>query len=120
MSILHFLWDVIIVFFFLVFLVIFFQVVIDLFRSHDLSGVAKAGWLILLIILPVIGILIYLVVRGSGMAERAVKQQLSDADRLRRASGLAPTDEIANAKALLDQGTITQDEFEAIKKKAIA
>jgi len=116
----HFLWDILVIFVFLIVLIIFFQVVLDLFRSHDLSGWAKAGWLILLIILPLIGILIYLIVRGSGMAERAVKNQLQDADRLRVASGLAPTDEIANAKRLLDEGTISQDEFEAIKKKVLS
>jgi hypothetical protein len=116
----HFVWDVLVVFVFLIFLIMFFQVVLDLFRSHDLSGWAKAGWVIVLIILPLIGVLIYLIVRGSGMAERAVKTQLEDADRLRRAGGLAPTDEIANAKKLLDDGVISQDEFEAIKKKALS
>jgi hypothetical protein len=119
-SFLHFLWQVLIIFVFVVFIVIFFQVVLDLFRSRDLSGWAKAGWLIVLIILPFLGVLIYLIARGSGMAERAVKQQLDDADRLRQATGMGPTNEIANAKALLDQGAITQDEFEAIKKKALS
>jgi len=116
----HFLWEMLVIFVFLIFLIIFFQVVLDLFRSHDLSGWAKAGWLILLIVLPLIGVLIYLIVRGHGMADRAVKSQLENADRLRKASGIAPTDEIANAKRLLDDGTISQDEFEYIKKKALS
>jgi hypothetical protein len=116
----HFVWDILVIFVFLIFLIIFFQVVLDLFRSHDLSGWAKAGWLILLIVLPLIGVLIYLIVRGHGMADRAVKTQLETADRLRQAQGLAPTDEIANAKRLLDEGAISQDEFDAIKKKVLA
>jgi Short C-terminal domain len=59
-------------------------------------------------------------VRGHGMADRAVRTQLDDADRLRVATGLAPSDQIAQAKQLLDQGAITEEEFQAIKKKVIA
>jgi len=119
MSFWHFLWEMFVIFVFLMFILVFVQVVFDLFRSHDLSGGAKAGWLILLIILPVIGVLIYVIVRGHGMSQRAVKAQLDDADRVRAAAGLAPSDEIANAKKLLDEGTISPEEFDAIKKKVI-
>ena len=105
-------------------LVIFFQVIIDIFRSHDLSGWAKAGWIVVLIVLPLIGLLIYLGVRGRSMSERAMKDQLDRADAIRRAQGAAtpggPADEIAKAKEMLDQGVIDQDEFAAIKKRALA
>jgi hypothetical protein len=120
MSFWHFLWEMLVVFAFVVWIIIFFHVVFDLFRSKDVSGAGKAGWIILLIILPFLGVLIYLIVRGEGMADRAVKTQLEDADRLRIATGQAPADQIAQAKQLLDQGAITQDEFDAIKKQVIA
>ena len=75
MSFWHFLWEMLVVFAFVVWIIIFFQVVFDLFRSHDVSGLGKAGWIILLVILPFLGVLIYLIVRGHGMAERAQKAQ---------------------------------------------
>src|SRR3974390_1459411 len=120
MSFWHFLWEMLVVFAFVVWIIIFFQVVFDLFRSHDVSGAGKAGWIILLILLPFLGVLIYLIVRGHGMADRAIRTQLQEADRLRAAQGMAPADQIAQAKQLLDQGAISQDEFEAIKTKVIA
>lgn len=119
----HFLWMTIVVFFWVTFLVIFVNVVIDIFRSKDLSGAAKAGWAIICLILPVIGVLLYTIVRGGGMAERAVKRQLDDADQLRTVvapAGATPADEIASAKALLDSGAINEDEFAALKAKALS
>jgi len=120
MSFWHFLWEMLVVFAFVVWIIIFFQVVFDLFRSHDVSGVGKAGWIILLVILPFLGVLIYLIVRGHGMAERGQKAQIAEADRVLTAAGHAPADQIAQAKQLLDQGAISQDEYDAIKKKVIA
>ncbi len=121
-------WDVIwttfVVFLWISVLVIFFQVVIDIFRSRDLSGWAKTGWLIFIIILPLIGLLVYIVARGRNMAERAAKDQLDRADAIRRAQGMAapgtPADEIAKAKEMLDSGVIDQAEFDQLKKKALA
>jgi hypothetical protein len=121
-------WDVIwtsfVFFCWIAVLVIFIQVVIDIFRSHDLSGWGKAGWLILLIVLPLIGLLIYIGMRGRGMAERAAKDQLDRADAIRRAQGVAqpgsPADEIAKAKEMLDAGVIDADEFATIKARALA
>jgi hypothetical protein len=105
-------------------LVIFIQVIVDIFRSHDLSGWAKAGWVVFVIVLPFIGLLVYLGVRGRSMSERAMKEQLDRADAIRRAQGVAgpgtPADEIAKAKEMLDAGVIDQDEFAAIKKRALA
>ena len=65
-----------IIFFAIVFFVILFQVVFDLFRDHELSGWAKAGWLIFIIVLPFLGLFIYLIVRGQGMADRSAKDQV--------------------------------------------
>jgi predicted PurR-regulated permease PerM len=121
-------WDVIwttfVVFLWITFLVIFFNVVIDIFRSHDLSGVLKALWLVVLVVLPFVGVLIYVILRGGGMAQRAAKDQLERADRIREAMGDAapgaPADQIEKAKQLLDSGAITQDEFDRLKARALA
>jgi Short C-terminal domain/Phospholipase_D-nuclease N-terminal len=120
----EFLWSLLIIFFMIVFFVILFQVVFDLFRDHELSGWAKAGWLIFIIVLPFLGLFIYLIVRGKGMAERSAREQVQakqefDAYVRETAGGGGPATEIANAKKLLDEGAISQEEFEAIKRKAL-
>jgi hypothetical protein len=120
----EFLWSLLIIFFMIVFFVILFQVVFDLFRDHELSGWAKAGWLLFIIVLPFLGLFVYLIVRGQGMAERSAKDQ-ADAQQefdtyVRETAGSGPTTEIANAKQLLDEGTISQEEFDAIKRKALS
>ncbi len=96
----------------------------DLFRDHEMSGGMKAVWIFFVIILPFLGILLYLIVRGSGMAQRAVKaQQEAQAqmdDYIRSTTGGGNSaDQIAQAKALLDAGTIDQAEFDKLKAKAL-
>ena len=98
----------------------------DLFRDHELSGGMKALWIVVLVILPYLGILIYLIARGHGMGARAAKQnalvqEQMDA-RIRAAAGTttSPTDQIAKAKALLDSGAIDQAEFERLKGAALS
>jgi Short C-terminal domain/Phospholipase_D-nuclease N-terminal len=120
----EFLWSLLIIFFAIVFFIILFQVVFDLFRDRDLSGWAKAGWLIFIIVLPFLGLFVYLIVRGKGMAERSAKQQIEAQkefdEYVRTTAGSGgPSQEIANAKKLLDDGAITQEEFDAIKRKAL-
>ena len=119
----EFLWSLLIIFFMIVYFVILFQVVFDLFRDHELSGWAKAGWLLFIIVLPFLGLFVYLIVRGQGMAERSAKQQIDAQQQfdsyVRETAGGGPTTEIANAKKLLDEGTISQEEFDAIKRKAL-
>jgi hypothetical protein len=118
-----FLWSLVIIFFMIVFFVILFQVLIDLFRSHDLGGWAKAGWVLFIIILPFLGLLVYLIVRGKGMAERARKDQIEAQqqfdDYVRTTAGGDSASQIANAKKLLDEGTISQEEFDQLKAKAL-
>lgn len=117
------LWTTLVIFVWITFIVIFVNVVVDVFRSRDLSGAKKALWLLFMVVLPLIGVLVYTLARGEGMAQRSVRAQLEQADRLREAAG-APTgssaDQIAQAKALLDQGVISQDEFDRLKAKALA
>lgn len=119
-------WDVIwttfVVFVWISVLVMYFHVVIDVFRSHDLSGWGKAGWLIVLLVLPLIGLLIYTIVRGPGMAERSVRDELARAEQIQAVygGGADPAAQIARAKELLDSGAIDQPEYEALKNRALA
>ena len=95
----------------------------DVFRRRDISGWAKFGWCILVFALPLLGVLIYLIVHGQDMGERDVEQaqaaQAQVDDYVRSVSGGSAA-EIEKAKGLLDSGTITQAEFDAIKAKAVA
>ena len=97
----------------------------DIFRRQDLSGLGKTGWLIFTIVLPFLGVFIYLITQGDEMAKRNVAQaraqqaQFDDYVRETAGSGGAAA-EIDKAKQLLDSGAITQAEYEAIKQKALA
>ena len=97
----------------------------DLFRDHETSGGVKVLWVIFLILLPFLGILIYLLVRGHGMNARAAAQQKEMQEamnaQIRAAAGSSSSaaDQIAQAKSLLDSGAITQAEFDAMKSKAL-
>jgi Short C-terminal domain/Phospholipase_D-nuclease N-terminal len=119
------LWDLLIFFAWVIFIWIAVTVLIDVFRRHDISGVRKAVWVVFVVILPWIGVLCYLIVNHEGMAERRNRDaQAANAQfeqYIRHTAGTGgPATEIANAKRLLEEGTITQAEFEAIKAKALA
>jgi hypothetical protein len=115
-------WSMIIFFFWVIWIWIVITVLIDVFRRHDIGGFTKALWVIFVVILPWLGVLIYLIVEHDGMRDRSVKQAQAQRsafdDRVREAAG-GSADEIAKAKALLDAGTITQQEFDALKAKAL-
>lgn len=117
-------WLMISTFFFIAYLIIMFQIVVDLFRDHELGGGSKVLWVIGLIFLPVLTALIYIVTRGRGMAERqraSVQRAKSDTEAyIKQVAGRTPAAEIAEAKALLEAGTITPAEFEKIKAKALS
>ena len=120
-----FFWLLVWSFFFVAFLMVLFQVFGDLFRDPDLGGWAKAAWVIGLIVFPFLLILIYLIARGSGMAQRqatAMREARQSTDEYIQsvAGGSAPAEQIASAKALLDAGTITQAEFDRLKVKALS
>ncbi|GEL19781.1 SHOCT domain-containing protein [Pseudonocardia asaccharolytica] len=97
----------------------------DLFGRSDASGWAKAGWTVLVIVLPFVGILLYLITQGRGMAERrraaaeAVRTRF-ESDVRSIAGNVQPADQIAKARQLLDSGDITRDEYEALKRQALA
>ena len=102
-----------------------FWILGDIFRSKDLGGGGKTLWVIFVILIPWLGILVYLIARGKGMHERQVDQarqmQAAQADYIKSVagSGGSAADQIASAKSLLDAGTITQAEFDALKAKAL-
>ena len=116
-------WSMIIFFFWVIWIWIVITVLIDVFRRHDIGGVTKALWVIFVVVLPWLGVLIYLIVEHDGMRERSLKQAQAQKDAfddyVRDASG-GSAGEIAKAKALLDDGTITQAEFDALKAKAVS
>jgi SNF family Na+-dependent transporter len=123
-SFLDFLWLIIVSFAFVAYLIILFQIVTDLFRDKEQKGWHKAVWIVFLILFPLLTAVIYLIARGGGLAERqaAYMQQAKSASDsyIREVAGRSPAQEIADAKTLLDAGSINADEFEKIKVKALA
>jgi hypothetical protein len=118
------LWSLIVIFFMVVYWMIFFSIIFDLFRDHELGGVSKALWIIFLIFLPLISMLTYVIVRGDSMAQRSARRAAdmqSDFDSyVKTTAQSSPADQISRAKDLLDPGTISQEEFDSLKAKALA
>ena len=118
------LWDILIIFAWVIFIWIAITVLIDVFRRRDISGWAKAAWVVFVVILPWIGVLAYLIFNHSGMTERSARQartaqtQFDEYVRQTAGSGGAAS-EIEKAKQLLDSGAISQQEFESLKAKAL-
>jgi hypothetical protein len=118
-------WTMFVFFAWILFFWLLFGVFGDLFSRHDLSGWAKAGWCVFVIILPFLGIFVYLISQGKAMGERAQQRaqaqqaQMNDYVRSVASSGSA-TEEIAKGKELFDSGAITQAEFDQLKSKALA
>jgi len=122
-------WVVVWSFLFIAYLMIFFRIITDLFSDHQVSGVVKAIWIIALIFVPFLTALIYLITRGQGMAERQMGRMREMHDQQaayirdvagKSGGGKSAADSIADAKALLDNGTITAAEFDKLKAKALA
>jgi hypothetical protein len=118
-------WTMLIFFAFVVWIWILFTVMIDIFRRHDTSGFAKVLWIIFIVVLPYLGVFVYLIFEHQGMTERAVKQQRDTQAQFDQyvqsvAAQSDPTEQIAKAKRLLDDGTISQTEFDQIKQRALA
>jgi len=118
-------WTMLIFFVFVIWLWILFTVFVDIFRRHDINGGVKAIWIIFVIVLPYLGVFVYLIAEHTGMTERsAASQQASEAQfkqYVQAAAGSSdPTEQITKAKQMLDSGTINQAEFDQIKQKALA
>lgn len=119
-------WFIVISFAFIAYLMVMFSIIADLFRDRDTSGVVKAVWIIGLIIFPFLVALIYLIVKGNGMAERSARsadtmRQQQD-EYIKSVAGqqqASPAEQIEKARSMLDAGTISQAEFEQLKAKAL-
>jgi hypothetical protein len=121
---LNIIWTMLVFFGLFLWIALIFRAFIDLYGRHDVSGWGKAGWTILIIVIPLIGVCIYFLVDGKGIAERemakAQKQQGEFNDYVKGVAGSGAADDIAKAKELLDSGAIDADEFARLKAKALA
>jgi hypothetical protein len=115
----NFLVDVFAVFVFVVWFWLLISVFMDLFRRHDISGWAKAIWVIALIVFPYLGVFAYLVTQSRGMAERNNQQVQRARDELRQVVGFSAADEIAKLDRLKQSGSITNDEFARLRAKLV-
>ena len=117
-------WLMVSTFFFVAYLIVMFQIVVDLFRDHELGGGSKVLWLIGLLFVPVLTALIYILARGKGMAARqqaSLQKAKAETDAyIKEVAGKSPAQHIAEAKALLDAGTITPAEFDKLKARALS
>ncbi len=117
------LWLIIVSFLFIAYLMMLFSVIMDIFRDPELGGVAKAIWAVALIFFPLVTLLIYLIVRGRGMAERSIKQQTEAQQAfdsyVRDVAGADPATSLATAAQLHEQGKISDDEYAKLKAKII-
>jgi len=124
MSFWDIIWFIIVSFAFIAYLMIMFNILTDLFRDRSTSGGVKAVWVVCLVIFPLITSVVYLVVRGGGMAERQASAfdaaKSAQDDYIKNVAGASPAQHLAEAKGLLDAGTISQEEFESLKAKALA
>lgn len=119
-----FLWSAFVIFAFIAYLMVLFSIIGDLFRDRALGGGYKAIWIIFLVALPFLTALVYLIARGRGLAERQAEQasaaRAATEAYIKEAAGTGPASEIAQAKALLEAGTISEAEFDKLKKKALS
>jgi len=118
-------WTMLIFFAFVVWLWILFTVFADIFRRRDISGLVKAIWVIFVIALPYLGVFVYLIAEHTGMTERSAKAQQDAQSQFDQyvqsaAAKTDPAEQIAKAKQMLDNGTISQTEFDQLKQKALA
>jgi hypothetical protein len=118
-------WTMLIFFSWVVWIWMMIVILTDVFRRHDISGWAKAAWTVFLIVLPFVGALAYLIAQHDGMADRAAERARGQEARLDHYAGPVATNggtasEIDKAKHLLDDGAITREEFDALKRKALA
>lgn len=118
-------WTMLIFFAFFIWIWILITVFGDIFRRRDIGGWGKTGWIVFVIILPYLGVFVYLIAEHKGMTERSIKQAESQQAQMDQyvksvAGSTDPAQQIANAKQLLEQGTISQAEFDQLKQKALA
>jgi hypothetical protein len=125
MPLLDFIWTMLVLFGFVLWFWLLFVVIGDVFRRDDISGWAKTAWLLFMIVLPFIGVFVYVIAQGRSMAERrndavvAERRRFEQDVRRITSDGDRPADQIVKAKQLLDSGDITHEEYEQLKRKAL-
>ena len=117
-------WTMLEIFFFIIWIYLLFMVFVDIFRSHDMGGVAKALWVIFVIVVPYLGVFVYLIARGGKMHERAAaqaqqQQKAFDSYVQQAAGGSSTADQLSKLADLKEKGTITEAEFAAEKAKLL-
>ena len=115
----NFLMDVLAVFVFVMWFWLLITVFSDLFRRHDISGWGKAVWVIVMLLIPYIGVFVYMISQGRGMAERSSQQAQQVRDELRRAVGFSVADEIQKLDGLRKSGSITDEEYTRLRAKLV-
>ena len=118
-GLLYFFWYMLIIYLFVAVLMMFIRAFADIFHRENLTGWGKAGWVLVIVILPFLGLLIYIIVRPKNTEQDQRDMAAMQATQARLVGGSA-VDDIARAQDLLDKGAITQAEFESIKAKALA
>jgi Short C-terminal domain/Phospholipase_D-nuclease N-terminal len=118
-------WTMLIFFVWILWIWLLFTVFADLFRRHDISGWVKTAWIVFVILLPFLGVFVYLITQNVGMTERQLQRTRAQQEQFdtyvrQTTGGGGAAAEIEKAKALLDSGAITQAEFDAIKQKALS
>ena len=112
------------IFIFVAWIMVLFTVLSDLFRDHNMSGWGKAVWVVVLIFIPFLAVLVYLIARGSGMRERALKEQAENKkhfdEYVKETAGTSKVDELASLAELHDKGKVTDAEYEQMKAKLLA
>lgn len=116
-------WFIFVAYLFFAYLMVLFSVIADIFRNRESSGLAKAVWIVLLIIFPIITVIAYIIVNGKSMAGRSAERyqeaQAQQENYIKQVAGKSPADQVAQAKGLLDSGAISQSEYESLKAKAL-
>ena len=118
-------WTILYFFIFFLWLMILFRVIWDVFRSHDLGGWGKAGWLLFILVLPFLGVFVYLIARGGSMHERDARVAQAQSQALRSwmqdgGAGVSTADELAKLADLREKGVINDNEFDRAKSKLLA
>ena len=118
-------WTILMIFLWVIWIWILITIIIDIFRSHDLSGWAKALWFVFILFLPLVGVLVYLIARGGKMHEHQVRQAQLQEEQLRSyvqqtAGSQSSADQLAKLADLRDRGVITAEEFDREKAKILA
>lgn len=115
----NFLVDILTLFIFIIWFWLLITVFSDLFRRHDISGWLKALWVIVLILAPYLGVLVYMISQGRGMSERSGHQAQEARAELRRVMGFSVADEISKLEALKQSGSISNDEFVRLRERLV-